>query len=138
METLTFALPDGTGFTIRKSWWLETGMLAFRPTGLSYRVQPDLHGRPHFLVDIASITPFDLSRRHTATGGFDEARFINVLRRFVSDTAMPPVEVVERPSGAFLYKLTNGAHRFHASAAAGFLMIPAVIGWVSETGEPPS
>ncbi|MFL6311905.1 MAG: hypothetical protein ACJ71W_07345 [Terriglobales bacterium] len=58
-------------------------------------------------------------------------RVLKILRGFLANEAIPPVEVVELlpPVAPYRYKLTNGTHRFYLSIAAGFRQIPAVDGF---------
>jgi hypothetical protein len=52
---------------------------------------------------------------------------VTVLRDIALRKEIWPIEITEGASGPYLYSLHHGAHRFHASVAAGFLHIPAII-----------
>lgn len=72
-------------------------------------------------------------RQHLSHGGFDRMRMIDILVGIASRSPLPPVPIVERPEGAYRYRLCNGTHRFYASVAAGFSHLPTVAGWIPET-----
>ena len=55
----------------------------------------------------------------------DHVRMVSVLRAIVSRTALPPVKVEELSLDDYHYRLHHGAHRFFASVAVGFTLIPA-------------
>jgi len=57
-------------------------------------------------------------------GGFERDRMVAVLRDIALRKEIWPIEITEGASGPYLH---HGAHRFHASVAAGFLHIPAII-----------
>lgn len=128
----TFKLPHGLEFNLPSEWWIEAGMVGFRPNGVAYRVANDTRGVAH--VRIASIEPLNMSgRKHLDFDGFDRKRMVSILTAIAQHLPLPPIEVVERPQGAYRYRLCNGAHRLYGSAAAGFTMVPTVAGWIPET-----
>lgn len=82
------------------------------------------------LIPVRSIRPVDLSgRQHLSAGGFDKDRMINVLRAFVANQALPPVEILPDGKDGFLFQLADGTHRLYASIAAGFSHIHAKRNW---------
>jgi hypothetical protein len=71
----------------------------------------------------------DIERGPTA-----KDRVLKILRGFVANDAIPPVEVVRFPTSAqYRYKLTHGVHRFYLSIAAGFTHVPAIDGFDWDT-----
>jgi ParB-like chromosome segregation protein Spo0J len=60
-------------------------------------------------------------------GGFTQDRMVSVLQDIALRREIWPIEIIEDASGAYRYRLYNGAHRFHASIAAGFSLIPAIL-----------
>jgi len=58
-----------------------------------------------------------------------EERVIRILRAFVDEVPLPPVELVETPLDRHPFRLTNGTHRLYLSLAVGFTHIPAVEGF---------
>lgn len=122
-------------FEIDDEWWTEAGMQAFVPKTRSYRVDAQMFQNCWELP----IVEVEATRRQLSHGVFnDDAetcrsaknRVISILRGFLDDAPMPPVEVVRLPAGASnTYKLTQGAHRFYLSIAAGFTHVPATQGF---------
>ena len=74
---------------------------------------------PELFVRIDAIEPPPMDYE-----GLDRVRMVKVLHAIVSRTALPPVEV-EELVGDYHYRLHHGAHRFFASVAVGFTLIPA-------------
>lgn len=56
-------------------------------------------------------------------------RTVSILKAIMSNSALPPVEVVDLNEGGYKYKLVHGSHRLHCSIAAGFTQIPAIYGF---------
>jgi hypothetical protein len=132
IRTETFRLPQGVTFELPFDWWVEAGMIGFRPNRASYRVART--SRRMIRVPIREIAPLDMAgRQHLDFGGFDRKRMVSILQAIAQDNPLPPIKVVQRPEGAYLYKLCDGTHRFYGSAAAGFEMVPTVEGWLPET-----
>ena len=115
-------------FEIPDSWWAEAGMTAFRANERGYQssaeaalvllrtVEPPLRN-PGVLLDWQ---------------GFDRERMIRVLSAMATGAEMPPVPVVALlpaadPAGPFTWRVCDGFHRFYASVAAGFEMLPVEI-----------
>jgi hypothetical protein len=127
-----FDLPGGAPFSIPEEWLTEAAIHRFQRKSQAFASEDD--PRPISIIPIADIKPFDRSRRVPLShGGFDQARMISLLRGIVAGAKLPPIEVTERNSGSYRYRLIHGAHRFHASVIAGFTHIPAVPGWEPET-----
>ena len=98
-------------------------MTAFSPGRSHYRATAT---PPSAVVSVAEIEP--IRRAHECdAGGFYRDRLVSVLKGFVSDIELPPIEIHELPSGVFRYGLRGGFHRYFASIAAGFTEIPAVV-----------
>jgi hypothetical protein len=121
-------------FELNDDWWISAGMRGWKPLARSYPV--DQHRFPNAReICLADIAPV---RRQLSHGVFNNDvetglpardRVINILRGFLEGGAIPPVEVVELPSGAqHPYSLTHGAHRLYLSIAAGFTHVSAVEG----------
>jgi hypothetical protein len=53
-------------------------------------------------------------------------RMVSVLQDIALRREIWPIEIIEGASGDYRYRLHHGAHRFHASVAAGFSHIPAI------------
>src|SRR5262245_66590091 len=94
-------------------------------TALSYSPRPQLASKLYLL---AAIEPPRMGQRlRRGHGGFERNRMVAVLRDIALRKEIWPIEITEGTSGPYLYSLHRGAHRFHASVAAGFLHIPAII-----------
>jgi ParB-like chromosome segregation protein Spo0J len=78
------------------------------------------------LVPLADIElPLMTRRLQLGPFGLDDSRMVKVLREIARREEIWPVEIVETESGE--YRLKHGTHRFHASVAAGFSHIPAIV-----------
>jgi hypothetical protein len=115
-------------FEIPDALWIEAGMTTFRPLATSYRSTPDAVAVPLREVE----PPFRNPEVMRDWRGFGRARMIGVLSGMASGAEMPPVPVVALPpagdpAAPFAYRVCDGFHRFYASVAAGFEMLPVVI-----------
>lgn len=123
---MEFQTGSGVPFEIPTDWWERAGMPRFVPSTAHY-VFTDT-GREH-IVPIAEISP--LRRSPNLAGysrdGFEEGRMLSILIAFCTGAPLPPVEVNESVSGASRYALYDGMHRFYASIAAGYPLLPVVV-----------
>ena len=126
MELKWFNFPRGEAFALPTEWWIEAGMDRFEPgADLAYSARPQLASKLYLL---AAIEPPRMGQRlRRGHGGFERDRMVAVLRDIALRKEIWPIDITEGASGAYLYKLHQGAHRFHASVAAGFSHIPAVV-----------
>jgi hypothetical protein len=102
------------------------GMTAFCPGAPSYRSTPDAVLVPLWKVE----PPFRNPEVILDWQGFDRTGMIRVLSWMAAE--IPPVPVValppaDDPAGPFAWRVCDGFHRFYASVAAGFEMLPVVI-----------
>jgi hypothetical protein len=115
-------------FEIPDAWWADAGMTAFCPGAPSYRSTPDA-----IVVPLREIEPpFRNPEGMLDWYGFDRSRMIRVLSWMATGAEIQPVPVValppaDDPAAPFAYRVCNGFHRFYASVAAGFEMLPVVI-----------
>ena len=116
-------------FEIKDSWWSKAGIAGFRPKAPQYRVNPSgFDGQQILSVCVGDVRPL-YCRKISPDGRFfyTEERVVQVLRGFIENSAIPPVEVEKEPPGSdYRYKLRDGTHRFYCSVAAGFNHVPAV------------
>ena len=117
-------------FEIPDSWWAEAGMTAFCPGAPSYRFTPHPDAIAVALREIEP--PFRNADVLRDWQGFDRVRMIRVLGWMASGAAIQPVPVVrlpptDDPARPFAYRVCDGFHRFYASIAAGFEMLPVEI-----------
>jgi hypothetical protein len=114
-------------FEIPDSWWADAGMAAFCPGAPSYISTPDA-----IVVPLREIEPpFRNPKVMLDWCGFDRSRMIRVLSWMATGAEIPPVQVValppaDDPAAPFAYRVCDGFHRFYASVAAGFEMLPVV------------
>jgi hypothetical protein len=130
-------LHNGFVFELSEEWWAEAGMNNFVPSKDSYRT--DLQAFPRqnmYEVRIEDVAPVKRKLSHGVfnddieSGVAAKARVLSILRGFIANDAIPPVEVVRLPtSDPYRYRLFHGAHRFYLSIAAGFTRVPAVDGF---------
>jgi hypothetical protein len=125
-------------FEISDDWWAEAGMNGFIPKDSAYRADLQaVSGRRVYEVRVDEVVPVERKLSHGVfnddhdKGLTAKDRVLKILRGFLANEAIPPVEVVELlpPVAPYRYKLTNGTHRFYLSIAAGFRQIPAVDGF---------
>jgi hypothetical protein len=117
-------------FEIPDAWWSDAGMTAFGPGAPSYRCTPHPNVIAVLLREIEP--PFRNPGVLRDWQGFDRARMIRVLGGMATGAEMPPVPVValppaDDPAAPFAWRVCDGFHRFYASVAAGFEMLPVVI-----------
>jgi hypothetical protein len=126
-------------FDVPHEWWIESGIANFRPPSQAYRVkaQPD---RDVYTVRIDDVAPVErrlregVFRKHPMKPLSAKDRVLEILRGFAANDEIPPVQVVRlSASERYRYKLTDGAHRFYLSIAAGFTHVPAVDGFDYES-----
>ena len=116
-------------FCIKDPWWSKAGIAGFRPKAPHYRVDPSgFDGLQILAVYVGDVQPL-YCRKISPDGRFfdTEEQVVRILRGFIEDSAIPPVEVVKQPAGSgYRYKLHHGAHRFYCSVAVGFSCVPAI------------
>lgn len=124
-------LSDGVEFEIPDAWWQKAGMLTFVRTASSHRSSPH-PDHPDYPLTVVSIDQIKPIHRNPGiildSGGFGQDRMIEILKGFVSDDAVPPIKVSLLDDPRYAYRVYDGAHRFHASVAAGFSEQAVIIG----------
>jgi hypothetical protein len=123
-------------FELSREWWSEAGMQGFIAGSRSYTVDSQsFPNRSIYIVRVDEVAPVPRELSHgvfnndAQTGLSAKDRVIKILRGFVANATIPPIELVRLPASApYTYKLTHGAHRFYLSIAAGFTHVPAVNG----------
>jgi hypothetical protein len=124
---MRFAFPRFPAeFEIPDEWWTEAGMSDFTPHSSAYR-----SSAVHTIALDDIEPPFRLRRAPLDWRGFCRMRMVSILRGFVADAELPPIDLLDIPlthdlSGdPFMYRVVAGFHRFYASIAAGSDRIPA-------------
>lgn len=125
-------------FELDDSWVNEAG---FDPLVIdAQRFDADLayfKGKEVFLINISEIYP---KIRGAGVPVFNDGevegvvktareRTVSILKAIMSNSVLPPLEVVDSNKEGFKYKLVHGSHRLHCSIAAGFVKMPAVYGF---------
>lgn len=113
-------------FEIPDALWVDAGMSGFKPS------RPAFRSTGADLVALDDIEPlFRLSNTPRDGRGFRRAAIIEVLKGFVGEDEIPPIDLLILPSlhdisgDPFKYRVLDGYHRFYGSIAAGFGFVPA-------------
>jgi hypothetical protein len=115
-----FRAPGSTGFDIPEEWWRFAGMDAFALNGA--RCFPVDAARVDDLVAIADIEP---PQRDPGIAAFKKAKMVPILMALVAGNELPPVKACRFGSPSqYRYRLCDGFHRFYASVAVGYPMVP--------------
>lgn len=118
------------------AWWIEAGMQNFSPKRKSYRANEEKAERKETsevrIDEISSVKRIEIFKNNENKTA--RTRVTDLLRGFIDNDAIEPVEVVSESSNSeFRYKLTHGVHRLYCSLAAGFTHIPSKPGFDWET-----
>jgi hypothetical protein len=112
-------------FEIPDKWLSEANFVGFKPQAAAYRSSPGA-----VLVPLTTVEPIARFTSHPKDfRGFDRARPIRILQGFVVGDEIEPIEAIGLPAREFCdapyrYRVCDGFHRFYASIAAGFAMLP--------------
>jgi hypothetical protein len=125
MRPKRFWLPEGRPFEIPVEWWTEAGMDRFYlGPDVSYRGRLHLNSKVVLMADIELPS---MEHRKLSHGPLDRDRMVSVLWSIAERAEICPIAVTKMTSGNYRYRLHDGAHRFHASAAVCFTHIPALV-----------
>jgi hypothetical protein len=114
-------------FEIDDDWWLfaEMDQFSLNDGGgyFPYKAACDAN------VEIVLIADIQPPERAPGVASFKKYKLVPVLLAFRSpECSLPPVSVAKNSEGSpYPYRLTNGFHRYFASAAVGYTSIPALI-----------
>jgi hypothetical protein len=122
---------SGVVFDIPAQWWVDTGMVGFKPSERWYRPGPSepgfsLEEGPILILRIGDVAPpeVDLDSSGMLRGTTEVLRLLRSIRR---GDAIPPIQVVKlRPGTTHTHRILHGAHRFYCSVGAGFSHVPAI------------
>jgi hypothetical protein len=123
---MQFQTPGGeVTFDIPDEWWHFAEMNTFRLRGRFYPY-PLASDQEIDAVPLAEIEP---PMRNAGVPPFKKYKMVPVLFALSSpECALPPVEVDALPASAtYRFRVYNGYHRYYASAAVGYSLVPVVI-----------
>ncbi len=109
-------------------WWIAAGMLNFVRAESAYHCDRAAAGRRVCLIPIVDIEPvrrIPVFNAHSWEGILAKERVERILRAFVANGALPPVELTKQ-EGRYPFCLKDGLHRLYCSIAAGFTEIPSM------------
>jgi len=121
----------GVSEELPDEWWFAAGLLNFIRVASAYRCDHAAAGvRRVCLIPIANIEAqrgpsVPIFKDDPWEGIPGRKRVERILRAFVEDDALPPIELTKQ-AGRFPFYLQHGMHRLYCSIAAGFTEIPAV------------
>ncbi len=148
---MRFTLPhDLSEFEIPDAWWVESGAPGFAPSAPAYAAeagvvklseeltsQSDKTIRSHYcptqLVAALYVAPpgpaAGVAAQSFAGSGpaFHQASMIGVLQAMRSGVQLRPIEVLRGVPGEARLVPRDGFHRFYASVALGFPMLPVAV-----------
>ena len=111
-------------FEIPQDWWLFCDMNIRNVDDYKYYQ----HNGSLKETKIADITHIEPPTRGNGIPQLEKYKLVPILLAFTSpECALPPVKVSVYNSGPYKYKLTNGYHRYYASLAVGYTMLPIVV-----------
>jgi hypothetical protein len=126
---MRFLTPRGeTPFSIPDEWW-------------EFVVMNELpFNHPHFYLydaekfaaaEIVRLWDIEPPRRTPEVQEFTKPKLLPVLHAFFSPAySLGPVDLTRLPKASrssYKYRLTRGFHRYYASVAVGYSMIPAIV-----------
>jgi hypothetical protein len=123
---MQFKTPGGeVTFDIPDEWWQFAEMDTFRLLGRFY---PYPFGSDQE-IDAVPVTEIEPPMRNAGVPPFKKYKMVPVLFAFSSpECALPPVEVDALPvSSTYRFRIYNGYHRYYASVAVGYPLLPRVI-----------
>ena len=119
--------PTGKDFEIQDEWWSFVEMEKFRKNSgefYCYGRQPNEN-----LVEVVDFLDVEPPVRAEGIVPFKKYKLVPVLFAIASpECSLPPVKVKKlNQEMGYRYRVTNGYHRYYASAAVGFSKLPVVI-----------
>jgi hypothetical protein len=115
----------GVEFEIPDEWWEFSEMNKFELNGGRFYLYSTCFENVE-AVDISEIEP---PTRNKEIPPFKKYKLVPVFMAFMSqENSLPPVEVIlNKNAEQYKYKVKNGYHRYYASVAVGFPLLPIVI-----------
>jgi hypothetical protein len=123
---MRFETPAGqVAFEIADDWWFYAEMDNFSAKrGRYYAYPPHAQG-----VDVVPLSDVEPPMRNSGVPPFKKYKMVPILFALSSpECALPPVEVgALAVRAAHRFKVHNGYHRYYASVAVGYPLLPVVI-----------
>lgn len=113
-EDFQFEIPD--------VWWKEANANLHKHSAEAFVALSDVQW-PTVLVPIGEVAA---PRRSPGVEGLGRERTISVLRAIIEGTPLPPLEVHRSPDALRLV-VRDGFHRYFASVALGYPLLPVSI-----------
>jgi len=117
--------PGQVVFEIPDDWWFFAEMDRLSSNGGRFYAYP-----PHFRgVEVVPLSDVEPPMRNSGVPPFKKYKMVPILFALSSpECALPPIDVdaLTAPA-AYRFKVHNGYHRYYASAAAGYRLLPVVI-----------
>jgi hypothetical protein len=118
---MKFGSNFGVDFEIADDWWIFAEMSSFScgmRTGYPYHPSAEVAE-----VTIAEIKP---PMRNPEVELFEKCRMVSILLAFKCCSPLPPVdtELLAVATGPYRFRVYDGFHRYYASIAAGFTVLP--------------
>jgi hypothetical protein len=111
---------------VEAGWINDDGHMIFQPTGAAYPSTPNAR-----LISLKLVEPLG---RDCGYGknfhGFDRGRMLKIPKEFVAGDIIEAPNAIELPDdrdfcrGQYRYRICDGVHRYFASIAAGYTLIP--------------
>jgi hypothetical protein len=123
-----FETPGGeVAFEIPDEWWHFAEMDTFSSKGGRFYPYRPLTGDQE--IEAVPLTDIEPPTRNSGVPPFKKYKMVPVLFALYSpECALPPVEVnaLVAPA-AYRFNVHNGYHRYYASVAVGYPLLPVVI-----------
>ena len=125
VRAMKFKTPkNGIEFEIPNEWWKFSEMDKFNINGARFYPYPISAEN----VEAVAISEIEPPTRNQNIPPFKKYKLVPVLMAFMSpECELPPVEVVNNNSSEYKFKVKNGYHRYYASVAVGYPMLPIII-----------
>ena len=123
-----FKTPRGeVAFEIPDEWWRFSEMDTFTSQGGRFYPYCALRGDQE--IDAVSLVDVEPPMRNSGVPPFKKYKMVPILFAFCSpECALPPVEVnVFVEPAAYRFKVLDGYHRYYASIAVGYPLLPIMI-----------
>lgn len=122
---MLFSTPNGERtFEIPDEWWIFAEMDRLRTLGRrSYVYRKDLHG-----ISMVPISEIEPPTEGKMSPRLTKHRLVPILLAFAtSEVVLPPVRARLTSTGPYRMTIVDGVHRYYASVAARFSLIPVMI-----------